>query len=57
MRLVRVLLERVRQEVEQVENAAVLLLAVRIGKARLIDNKVIKAEGEKRRGGRDAVSI
>ena len=45
------------QEVEQVENAAVLLLAVRIGKARLIDNKVIKAEGEKRRGGRDAVSI
>jgi pantoate--beta-alanine ligase len=30
------------QEVEQVDDAAVLLLAVRIGKARLIDNTIIK---------------
>jgi pantoate--beta-alanine ligase len=30
------------QEVERIENAAVLLLAVRIGKARLIDNMIIK---------------
>jgi pantoate--beta-alanine ligase len=30
------------QEIEQIENAAVLLLAVRIGKARLIDNTILK---------------